>query len=60
MRVHAKDGGWRRNWRRSGAVNETETFEGDEENTGGDKRAIREMRNQRNRKGEEIKVRLES
>lgn len=60
MRVHARDGGWRRGWRWSGAVNETETFEGDEENGGEEKRTIREMWNQRNRKGEEIKVRLTS
>lgn len=53
MREHARDGGWRR----SGAVNETETFEGDEERTRRERRAIREMWNQRNRKGGEIKAR---
>lgn len=39
MRVYTRDGGWRR----SGAVNETETFVGDEENGAreeGDKRNV--------------------
>jgi len=45
---------------RSSAVNETETLgknEGNEERGTGVREAIREMWNQRNRKGEEIKVR---
>lgn len=52
MRVHARNGGWRRCWRRSGAVNETETFEGDEENGGreeGDKRNV-ESKKQKGRR----------
>lgn len=52
MRVHARDGGWRRGWRRSGAVNETETFEGDKENGGreeGDKRNV-ESKKQKGRR----------
>lgn len=48
MRVHARDGGWRR----SGAVNETETFEGDEESGAGeegDKRNV-ESKKQKGRR----------
>lgn len=61
MRVHAK--GVR--WERSSAVNETETLGKDEENgtgmMGRDEKkgeAIREMRNQRNRKRGVMKMRL--
>lgn len=61
MRVHARDGDWRRDWGRSGAVNETETFEGNEKNggkrRGTDKRNV-ESKKQKGR--EEIKVRFES
>jgi len=48
MRVHARDGGWRRGWRRNCAVNETETFvgRGREE---GDKRNV-ESKKQKGRR----------
>lgn len=56
MRVHAGDGGWRRDWRRSGLVNETETFKGDEENGGrgeGDKRNV-ESKKQKERRNKSV------
>jgi len=56
MRVHARDGDWRR-----GLGEETVRSTKRKLLWGGEeKRSIREMWNQRNRKGEEIKVRLES